>query len=91
MFEILESYPLLLLTLLVVVGSLLGQIKIAGATLGPAAVLFTAIGLTAWGVSNGVELTSPKCSAVSGSSSSPTRWASSPGRTSSARCAGAGR
>lgn len=60
MFEILESYPLLLLTLLVVVGSLLGQIKIAGATLGPAAVLFTAIGLTAWGVSNGVELTIPE-------------------------------
>ena len=60
MFTLLEQHPLLLLALLLALGALLGQIRIAGAFLGPAAVLFVAIGLTAWGMSAGVELAVPE-------------------------------
>lgn len=60
MFHLLEQHPLLLLTLLLTLGALLGQLRIAGAFLGPAAVLFVAIGLTAWGATAGVELTVPE-------------------------------
>ncbi len=60
MFSLLAEHPLLLLALLLTLGALLGQIGIAGAFLGPAAVLFVAIGLTAWGMSAGVELTIPE-------------------------------
>lgn len=60
MFVLLEQHPLLLLALLLALGALLGQLRIAGAFLGPAAVLFVAIGLTAWGMGSGVELTVPE-------------------------------
>ncbi|WP_341728559.1 TrkA C-terminal domain-containing protein [Brooklawnia sp.] len=60
MLHLLADYPLLFLALLLLVGSLIGQISVAGASLGPAAVLFTAIGLTAWGITNGVELAIPE-------------------------------
>ncbi|MFT4293834.1 MAG: TrkA C-terminal domain-containing protein [Micropruina sp.] len=59
-FAFLEQYPMLLFAVLLVLGALLGQVKIAGATLGPAAVLFVALGLTAWGITQGVELTVPE-------------------------------
>lgn len=60
MFPLLEQHPLLLLALLLTLGALLGQLRIAGASLGPAAVLFVALGLTAWGITAGVELTVPE-------------------------------
>jgi len=59
-FSLLAAHPLLLLALLLALGALLGQLRIAGAFLGPAAVLFVAIGLTAWGMTAGVELTVPE-------------------------------
>lgn len=60
MFEFLGQNPMLLFALLLMLGALLGQLRIAGATLGPAAVLFVALGLTAWGITQGVELTVPE-------------------------------
>ncbi|MFT3969107.1 MAG: TrkA C-terminal domain-containing protein [Micropruina sp.] len=60
MFALLAQYPMLFFALLLVLGAVLGQIRIAGATLGPAAVLFVALGLTAWGITQGVELTVPE-------------------------------
>ena len=60
MFTLLEQHPLLLLALLLALGALLGQLRIAGASLGPAAVLFVAIGLIAWGIPQAVELTVPE-------------------------------
>lgn len=60
MFELLAEYPLLLLALILFAGSLLGTVRVAGASLGPAAVLFVALGLTAWGMSHGVELMVPE-------------------------------
>lgn len=52
--------PLLLLALLLLLGALLGRVHVKGISLGPAAVLFVAIALSAWGVSQGVELTVPE-------------------------------
>ena len=60
MFALLAQFPMLFFALLLVLGALLGQIRIAGATLGPAAVLFVALGMTAWGIAQGVELTVPE-------------------------------
>ncbi|MFT3876017.1 MAG: TrkA C-terminal domain-containing protein [Propioniciclava sp.] len=60
MFVLLEQHPLLLLALLLLLGSLLGQIKIVGVQLGAAAVLFVAIGVTAWGTTQEVTLTIPE-------------------------------
>ncbi len=60
MFAFLEQFPMLFFALLLVLGALLGQLRIAGATLGPAAVLFVALGLTAWGITQGVQLTVPE-------------------------------
>lgn len=60
MFELLAEHPLLLLAVILFLGSLLGQVRIAGASLGPAAVLFVALGLTAWGMAHGAELMVPE-------------------------------
>lgn len=60
MFEFLALHPLLLLALLLLIGSVLGQLKVAHAHLGSAAVLFVAIGLTAWAKTQGVELSIPE-------------------------------
>ena len=60
MFAVLEQFPMLFFAVLLVLGALLGQVRLAGATLGPAAVLFVALGLTAWGITQGVELTVPE-------------------------------
>lgn len=55
-----------MLALLLLLGSLLGQVRIAGARLGPAAVLFVALGLTAWGVGHGVQLAVPEVIGAAG-------------------------
>lgn len=60
MFALLEQHPLLLLALLLLLGSLLGQLKLVGVQLGAAAVLFVAIAVTAWGTTQGVTLTIPE-------------------------------
>ena len=58
-FEYLAGQPVLTLFLLVGVGMAFGHIKIKGIGLGPAAVLFAAIILSAWSGEVGVELTLP--------------------------------
>lgn len=59
-FDLLAQHPLLLLVLLLTLGALLGHLRVADASLGPAAVLFAALGLTAWGMTIGIELTIPE-------------------------------
>ncbi|MCK6425234.1 MAG: transporter [Burkholderiaceae bacterium] len=49
LLELLARQEILLLCLLVGLGSLLGHVRLAGVSLGAAAVLFLAIGLSAWG------------------------------------------
>lgn len=58
-FEFLAANPVLLLFLLIGLGAALGRIRIAGVSLGAIAVLFAAMGLTAWGVTVGVVLEVP--------------------------------
>ncbi|WP_127131292.1 aspartate:alanine exchanger family transporter [Georgenia sp. SYP-B2076] len=59
-FQALADQPLLLLFLVVGVGALAGRVSVRGVSLGAAAVLFTAIGLAAWGVGAGVTLAIPE-------------------------------
>lgn len=56
----LERSPLLLIALLLLLGAALGRIRVKGVSLGPAGVLFAAIAMSAWGVSQGVRLTVPE-------------------------------
>jgi putative transport protein len=58
-FEFLADQPLVVLFLVVLVGTLVGRVTVAGVSLGAAAVLFTAIALTAWGTTYDVTLTLP--------------------------------
>lgn len=58
--EVLAEQPLLLLALVLGAGSVLGRVKVRGVSLGAAAVLFTAIAVTALGVQNGIGLTIPE-------------------------------
>lgn len=58
-FSYLAAQPILFVFLLVGVGMAFGQIKIKGIGLGAAAVLFVAIGVSAWGDSVGVEVAVP--------------------------------
>lgn len=58
-FEFLASNPVLVLFLLIGVGMAIGHIKIKGVGLGPAAVLFCAIVLSAWSNELGVPLEIP--------------------------------
>ncbi|MHA6526661.1 transporter, partial [Corynebacterium pyruviciproducens] len=55
-FEYLAGNGVLLLFILVGVGMIFGHIKIRGIGMGSAAVLFVAIGLSAWANAYGVEL-----------------------------------
>ncbi|MGB7820544.1 MAG: TrkA C-terminal domain-containing protein [Ornithinibacter sp.] len=55
-FELLAGAPLLLLAVLLALGAALGSVRVGGVHLGPAAVLFAALGLSAWATSTGVEL-----------------------------------
>ena len=90
-FEQLAATPLLLLAVLLALGAAIGHVRVAGVRLGPAAVLFAALGVSAWATSTGVSSRSPRSSASSGSCCSPTRSAWSRAPTSSPHCAGAGR
>lgn len=58
-FEFLAAQPVILLFLLLGAGAAIGRIRIGGISLGAVAVLFTAIGLNAWAVSQGVTLEIP--------------------------------
>lgn len=58
-FEFLASQSVLLVFLLVGIGAAVGRIRVAGVSLGAVAVLFAAIGINAWSVSQGVTLEIP--------------------------------
>jgi putative transport protein len=60
MLTLLSEQPLLLLALLLLLGALLGSVRIRGVEIGPAAVLFAAIGVSALGVANDVRLQVPE-------------------------------
>ncbi|MBK1714913.1 aspartate:alanine exchanger family transporter [Rubrivivax gelatinosus] len=59
-FVYLARQEILLLFLLVGVGTLVGRVRLAGVSLGAAAVLFVAIALSAWGQSRGHHLVVPE-------------------------------
>lgn len=48
MTSFLTEYPVLLLFIILGLGTAVGQIKVRGISIGPAAVLFTALGFSAW-------------------------------------------
>jgi putative transport protein len=56
----LSGQPVLLLAFLLLLGAVLGQVKLGGVAIGPAAVLFVAIAVSALGVANGVKLQIPE-------------------------------
>lgn len=58
--QFLADQPLLFLSIVVALGAALGRISVAGVSLGPVAVLFTSIALTAWGTSVDVVLEVPE-------------------------------
>ncbi len=58
-FEFFAEQPILLLFFLIGVGMFFGHIKVKGVSMGAAAVLFVAIGFSAWGKANGVEVVIP--------------------------------
>lgn len=60
MLEFLADQPLLFLGLIVCIGAALGRVTVGGVSLGPVAVLFTAIALTAWGQSQDVVVEVPE-------------------------------
>lgn len=66
MFELLAAQPVLYLFLVIGIGMALGHIRVKGLALGGAAVLFLAIGTTAWALSTGVELEVPHEVGVTG-------------------------
>jgi putative transport protein len=56
----LADQPLLLLAVLLLIGAAVGNVRIRGVQIGPAAVLFGAIGISALGTANGVRLAVPE-------------------------------
>lgn len=58
-FTFLSEQHVLFVFLLIGIGMAFGHVKVRGISLGAAAVLFTALGLTAWALANGVVLTVP--------------------------------
>lgn len=58
-FSLLADNPLIFLFLVIGIGMAFGHAKVKGISLGAAAALFAAIGLTAWGLANGHELHVP--------------------------------
>ncbi|MEZ3159278.1 TrkA C-terminal domain-containing protein [Microbacterium sp. BWT-B31] len=58
-FEYLAMHPVIVLFLLIGLGAALGRVRIAGISLGAVAVLFVAMGITAWGVAVGVSIALP--------------------------------
>jgi putative transport protein len=66
MLALLADQPLLLLALLMLVGALLGSVRVRGVGIGPAAVLFCAIALAAAGAASGYRLEIPEVVGVLG-------------------------
>ena len=60
LFETFAEYPLLLLAVLLGLGAAIGHVRVAGVRLGPAAVLFAALGVSAWAAAAGVDLEIPE-------------------------------
>ncbi|GAA4405206.1 aspartate:alanine exchanger family transporter [Fodinibacter luteus] len=60
LFEVFAEHPILLLAVLLGLGAAVGHVRLGGVHLGPAAVLFAALGVSAWAVSVGVELEIPE-------------------------------
>lgn len=58
-FEFLAASPVLVLFLLIGIGAAVGRIRVAGISLGAVAVLFAAMGITAWGVTQDVLIEIP--------------------------------
>ena len=58
--DLLQDHPLLLLALLLALGAAVGHVRVAGVNLGPAAVLFAALGVSAWAASMGSDLEIPE-------------------------------
>lgn len=58
-FELLAGQPVLYLFLVLGIGMAFGHVKVKGVSLGAAAVLFSAIAITAWALANGHELAVP--------------------------------
>ncbi len=59
-FQQFADTPLLLLAVLLALGAAVGHVRIAGVALGPAAVLFAALGVSAWATATGIELEIPE-------------------------------
>lgn len=59
-FGYLAGQPVLLLFVLIGLGSVIGHVKVRGVGLGAAAVLFLAIGLSAWAAAHDVDLELPE-------------------------------
>jgi putative transport protein len=59
-FTLLAEHPLLLLAVLLALGAALGHLRFWGVHLGPAAVLFAALGVSAWAAATGVDLEIPE-------------------------------
>ena len=59
-FELFADTPLLLLAVLLALGAAVGHVRIAGVRLGPAAVLFAALGVSAWAAALDVKLEIPE-------------------------------
>jgi putative transport protein len=59
-FELFAETPLLLLAVLLALGAAVGYVRIAGVQLGPAAVLFAALGVSAWAAALDVKLEIPE-------------------------------
>jgi putative transport protein len=59
-FTLLAEHPLLLLAVLLAFGAALGHVRVKGVHLGPAAVLFAALGVSAWAASADVDLQIPE-------------------------------
>jgi putative transport protein len=60
LFELFADTPLLLLAVLLALGAAVGHLRVAGVRLGPAAVLFAALGVSAWAAALDVELEIPE-------------------------------
>jgi len=59
-FEAFAEHPLLLLAVLLALGAAIGHVRVAGVRLGPAAVLFAALGVSAWAAATGIDLEIPE-------------------------------
>ena len=64
--QLLADQPLLLLAVLLALGAAVGHVKVAEVRLGPAAVLFAALGVSAWAAALDVDLEIPEVVGVFG-------------------------